>query len=715
MTMEDIALNIYVPSMAEESKKKAEEKVRRKTADTSKSIFHAQKNVKKKNVKSVVEDSSSRSKLKNIPSHFHVHAHIGITSNVDNSPIGEKSEKKLLKRTADIPTRQLDGHKTVKKKKGIAEDSSKLNNHSVSLFNQSNNVINISGNGDVEPIYEPLFSAKTFESLGLLHPHLVANLEQLFNIKTMTVVQQSTIPVLFSRKDALVRSQTGSGKTLAYAVPILNFLQDVRPKISRSDGVKALVVVPTRELALQTYECFQKLVRAFTWLVPGILIGGEKRKSEKARIRKGITILIGTPGRLLDHTKRTKSLSLRNVQWLVLDEADKLLDLGYEEAVGNLLEVLRMEQDDDVEKTKTVQTVLLSATLTPGVERLAGLALNSPVRLDASESKTENLNTDDVLSHFVIPQTLDQKYVIVPTKLRLVLLTAIIKYYQLEKANKVLIFMATQDMVNFYTELLSCVPEMENISFFKLHGNMTQIGRTEVFKKFRSTVSGVLLCTDVGARGLDLPKTDVIIQYNAPPNPADYVHRVGRTARVGSSGVSILFLESSEMNFLHWLNEKRIRLEEQNVETYLQGLTSLNMDTKKNKKLNIDIEETANSLQLKFENTILEDRKLHEIGCQAYKSWVRFYASYPKESRTIFCFKQLHLGHYAKSFALRDPPSAIGGIGKPSESYMKKKAMIKNMKNKKVGKLKVETIDKKTERLVTSEFESGIKFKRKKK
>uniref|UniRef100_A0A0V0GAG2 ATP-dependent RNA helicase n=1 Tax=Triatoma dimidiata TaxID=72491 RepID=A0A0V0GAG2_TRIDM len=711
MTMEDIALNIYVPSMAEESKKKAEEKVLRKTVDLSKSIL----NVKKKNVESIVEDSSSRT-IKDIPSHFHEHAHIRITSSVDNSSIvGEKSEKKLLKRTADALTWQTEGHKTVKKEKSTVQVYSKVKKHSASLFNQINDVVNISGNGDVEPIYEPLFSAKTFESLGLLHPHLVANLEQLFNIKTMTVVQQLTIPVLFSRKDALVRSQTGSGKTLAYAVPILNFLQDVRPKISRSDGVKALVVLPTRELALQTYECFQKLVRAFTWLVPGILIGGEKRKSEKARIRKGITILIGTPGRLLDHTKRTKSLSLCNVQWLVLDEADKLLDLGYEEAVGNLLEVLRMDQSDDLERTKAVQTVLLSATLTPGVERLAGLALNSPVRLDASESKTENLNADDVLSHFIIPQTLDQKYVIVPTKLRLVLLSATIKYhYQLEETNKILIFMATQDMVNFYTELLKNISEMKNISFFKLHGNMTQIGRTEVFKKFRSTVSGVLLCTDVGARGLDLPKTDVIIQYNAPPNPADYVHRVGRTARVGSSGVSILFLESSERNFLHWLNEKRIKLEEQNVETYLEGLISLNMDTKKNKKLSIGIEETVNSLQLKFENAILEDRKLHEIGCQAYKSWVRFYASYPKESRTIFCFKELHLGHHAKSFALRDPPSAIGGIGKPSESYMKNKAMIKKMKKKKDGKLKVETINEKTERLITSEFESGIKFKRKK-
>uniref|UniRef100_R4G333 ATP-dependent RNA helicase n=1 Tax=Rhodnius prolixus TaxID=13249 RepID=R4G333_RHOPR len=685
MTTEDITLNVYVPSPAEK------------------------KDVRSKKLKFVAEDSTNGFKLKNISSDYQESAFIRSASNVDSIITGNKCEKKLRKRSIDI-CRQLDTVKTVKKKKSTHEDSSKVDKYSTSLFNHRSDVINISGNIEVEPGYEPLFSAKTFESLGLLHPHLVANLEQLFNIKTMTIVQQSTIPVLLSNKDALVRSQTGSGKTLAYAVPILNFLQAVRPKISRRDGVKALVVLPTRELALQTYECFQKLVRAFTWLVPGILIGGEKRKSEKARVRKGITVLIGTPGRLLDHTKRTKSLSLSNVQWLVLDEADKLLDLGYEEAIGSLLEVLKMEQQTE----RTIQTVLLSATLTPGVERLAGLALNSPVRLDASEEKTENLNNDEVSLHFVIPQTLDQKYVIVAAKLRLVLLTATINYhYKQEKTNKILIFMATQDMVNFYTELLSCATQMKNISFFKLHGNMTQIERTEVFRKFRSTVSGVLLCTDVAARGLDLPQTDVIVQYNSPPNPADYVHRVGRTARVGSSGESVLFLESSEMNFLHWLNEKRIKLEEQDMETYLEGLVDLNVDSKKNKKLNVGIEEAANSLQLKFENAILEDKELHKIGCQAYKSWIRFYASYPKESRTVFCFKQLHLGHYAKSFALRDPPSAIGGIGKPSDLKMKNKTAIKK-KKKMDGRLKVETTNEKTVRLVTSEFESGIKFKRKK-
>ncbi|XP_073993636.1 ATP-dependent DNA helicase DDX31 isoform X3 [Rhodnius prolixus] len=578
------------------------------------------KDVRSKKLKFVAEDSTNGFKLKNISSDYQESAFIRSASNVDSIITGNKCEKKLRKRSIDI-CRQLDTVKTVKKKKSTHEDSSKVDKYSTSLFNHRSDVINISGNIEVEPVYEPLFSAKTFESLGLLHPHL-----------------------------------------------------------------------------------------AFTWLVPGILIGGEKRKSEKARVRKGITVLIGTPGRLLDHTKRTKSLSLSNVQWLVLDEADKLLDLGYEEAIGSLLEVLKMEQQTE----RTIQTVLLSATLTPGVERLAGLALNSPVRLDASEEKTENLNNDEVSLHFVIPQTLDQKYVIVAAKLRLVLLTATINYhYKQEKTNKILIFMATQDMVNFYTELLSCATQMKNISFFKLHGNMTQIERTEVFRKFRSTVSGVLLCTDVAARGLDLPQTDVIVQYNSPPNPADYVHRVGRTARVGSSGESVLFLESSEMNFLHWLNEKRIKLEEQDMETYLEGLVDLNVDSKKNKKLNVGIEEAANSLQLKFENAILEDKELHKIGCQAYKSWIRFYASYPKESRTVFCFKQLHLGHYAKSFALRDPPSAIGGIGKPSDLKMKNKTAIKK-KKKMDGRLKVETTNEKTVRLVTSEFESGIKFKRKK-
>ena len=150
----------------------------------------------------------------------------------------------------------------------------------------------------------------------------------------MTEAQYSSIPLLLKRKDVLVKSQTGSGKTLAYAIPIVQTLQQISPKIDRTSGILALVIVPTRELVLQTYTWFVKILKPFTWVVASYLMGGEKKKSEKARIRKGVNILVSTPGRLLDHLSSTKNLNLGRLQWLVLDEADRLLDLGYEKDVA---------------------------------------------------------------------------------------------------------------------------------------------------------------------------------------------------------------------------------------------------------------------------------------------------------------------------------------------------------------------------------------------
>ncbi|KAL1131542.1 hypothetical protein AAG570_011159 [Ranatra chinensis] len=383
----------------------------------------------------------------------------------------------------------------------------------------------------------------------MTHPQ-VSNLEQNFNVTQLTTVQKLSIPQLLAGKDALVRSQTGSGKTLAYAIPILQSLQGVRPKLTRDSGIRALVILPTRELALQTYECFLKLVKSYTWIVPGLLAGGEKKKSEKARLRKGINILVGTPGRVLDHALTTKVLSFHLVSWLILDEGDKLLEMGYEKDISSV-----EKHRDDYSSMLTLprrQTVLLSATLTSAVERLAGLALDDPVHIDASTGE----ETDDF---FVIPDSLTQKYVVVAPKLRLVVLASfIIRKCEVDKGSKMLVFMATQDMVDYHTNLLSTVLP-KTAEFYKLHGNMLQAERVEVFKSFRNSSSGVLLCTDVAARGLDLPKVDWIVQFTAPCNAADYVHRVGRTARVGTTGSALLFLAPSEVPFLEQLNCKRIK------------------------------------------------------------------------------------------------------------------------------------------------------------
>ncbi|XP_058800027.1 probable ATP-dependent RNA helicase CG8611 [Phymastichus coffea] len=618
-----------------------------------------------------------------------------------------------------------------------------------SLFGHNPEIPHI-GQRFVKPVNEKVFSAEKFSELGI-HAYAVSNLEQNMNITTMTTVQKKAIPVILSGHDVLVRSQTGSGKTLAYALPIIESLQSIKPKLSRNDGTRALVIVPTRELALQTYECFLKLVKPFTWIVPGYLMGGEKRKAEKARLRKGCVILVATPGRLIDHIKHTNALKLDRINCLVLDEADRMLDMGYEKDISeivatltntpntssdssydalamlrkniklkgnNLSEIKTEHEENDEENKYTVRrqnnsefeenstngnepksaesqqnnelgksageensnenklqrrkTILLSATLTHAVEKLAGLTMYNPVFVDAAKENIENSGgiDADVNEDLVVPQSVTQSYIVTPPKLRLVTLSAYIAgKCQQQGSHKIIVFVATQDMVDFHTETLSTVltkptdaededsDPLVDIEFFKLHGNMSHKERTDIFKTFRQAKSGVLFCTDVAARGLDLPEVDIVVQYTGPTSTRDYVHRIGRTARAGSSGTATIFLTPSEVEFVRMLEARKIRIKQDDMDDVLNNLIGPLSPHN-------SVHAAAIALQNNLEELVLENKKYHTLACKAYTSWVQFYSSYPREMRQVFNRKNLHLGHYAKSFALRDPPSKIGGAGK---------------------------------------------------
>ncbi|NXU89475.1 DDX31 helicase, partial [Xiphorhynchus elegans] len=342
----------------------------------------------------------------------------------------------------------------------------------------------------VQQVQENVFTTDSFSQLDL-HPHLVSA-----QLKTCFFgVQKQTIPVLLQGRDALVRSQTGSGKTLAYGIPLVQSLQGMESKIQRSDGPYALVLVPTRELALQSFDTIQKLLKPFTWIVPGVLMGGEKRKSEKARLRKGINILISTPGRLVDHIKSTECIHFRRTQWLIIDEADRILDLGFEKDVAVILNALNAERESR-------QNVLLSATLTEGVTRLADISLNDPVsisiadeiqkvlkpalQMDREASSASNCMEQE---SFAVPEKLKQYVVMVPSKLRLVTLAAfILEKCKFEKHHKMIIFFSSCEQVEFYYELFVKVlaggPELEQpghsspssmcLQFLRLHGDMEQ-------------------------------------------------------------------------------------------------------------------------------------------------------------------------------------------------------------------------------------------------
>lgn len=546
----------------------------------------------------------------------------------------------------------------------------------------------------LKPVSEKLFTITNYKDFPGIHPFMKKNLNEAMNVTQVTTVQQKSIQPILDGGDVLVRSQTGSGKTLAYAIPIIQKLQEIRPKLSRKDGIRAVVILPTRELSLQTLEIFIKLCKSFTWIVPSWLTGGEKMKSEKARIRKGINILVATPGRLLDHCKHTETLKFDKVEFLVLDEADRILDQGYERDIAEFLEILKKQKPQ-------FQSVLLSATLTPAVQRLAGMTLQSPVQIDAADDI--NITTNSL----VIPDSLKQHFIVTPPKLRLVALASFIlgKCQNVnEEESKMLVFMATQDMADYHTELLSTVLG-ENIAFFKLHGSMSQSERTDVFKTFRSVKSGVLICTDLAARGLDLPLVDWIVQFTAPSSSRDYVHRVGRTARVGHEGSSLLFLIPSEVKLVEELQNRRIRIEEIKLKDCLQNLLFVEIEGELSKLADGNIETAATALQMSFESAVLQQKILHTSACKAYTSWVRFYASYSKDLRDIFNFKQIHLGHFAKSFALRDAPSVISGIGKPkNKEEFKSKKMTMNKEKERSFKQK-SNVSKKQ---ILSEFDSGL-------
>ncbi|KAG8452261.1 hypothetical protein GDO86_004168, partial [Hymenochirus boettgeri] len=419
-------------------------------------------------------------------------------------PISLPSQKNGQNNSPAKPSKwKEDDPKSEKIPRGNKEDNSKGQSSvkTSSLFKNNPNVPDIERPA-VKQLKEKVFSSDSFSGLDL-HPHLVSTIQTVMNMTTMTSVQELSIPALLSGRDVLVQSQTGSGKTMAYGVPLVQTLQGASPKIQRIDGPYALVLVPTRELALQSFSTIQKLLKPFTWIVPGVLMGGEKRKSEKARLRKGINILISTPGRLVDHIKSTKSIHFHRVRWLIVDEADRILDLGFEKDVTTILNSLNAQSQQR-------QNVLLSATLNPGVARLADISLCDPVNVTVTEEanreaqlvKTakEGENSQDSPC-FAVPEKLRQHVVVVPSKLKLVTLAAfILGKWKCENKAKMIVFFPSCELVEFHHNMLGKVLPLGDIAggseaFLRLHGNMEQEERTEVFQRFTHSSAGILLCT----------------------------------------------------------------------------------------------------------------------------------------------------------------------------------------------------------------------------
>ncbi|QHO57589.1 hypothetical protein HN51_012146 [Arachis hypogaea] len=566
---------------------------------------------------------------------------------------------------------------------------------------------------------DSVFASCSFSSLGL-YPSLCDELCEKLGFEVPTLVQAQAIPVILAGRHALINAATGTGKTVAYLAPLIHHLQNYDTRIQRSDGTFALVLVPTRELCLQVYEILQKLLHRFHWIVPGYVMGGENRSKEKARLRKGISILIATPGRLLDHLKNTSSFLYTKLRWIIFDEADRILELGFGQDIQEILDLLGSRKAANDYKESTVprnsefqrQNLLFSATLNEKVNHLAKISLHNPVMIGLEGKTRKPVSTiesidssesdeDDEVKYsskmptavdYKIPRQLIQRYVKVPCGSRLAVLLSILKHlFERDTSQKVVVFFSTCDAVDFHHSLLSefhfstdpqtkerVIQMFLGCQTFRLHGNMEHEDRRSTFQAFKTEKSALLLSTDVSARGLDFPKVRCIIQYDSPGEATEYVHRVGRTARLGERGESLLFLQPVEIDYLQDLEKHGVSLAEYPLLKVLDNFTLHGQNKHVKKSVFIDLHPWVLCLQKALESFIISKPKMDELARKGFCSWVRAYTAHRGELKRIFMIKKLHLGHVAKSFALKQQPSLVG------QSFQKQNKKRKRFE-KKIG------------------------------
>ncbi|KAG6418772.1 hypothetical protein SASPL_120977 [Salvia splendens] len=376
-----------------------------------------------------------------------------------------------------------------------------------------------------------IMSSEAFEALPISKPSMDAIKDMKFAY--MTQIQARSIPPLLEGKDVLGAARTGSGKTLAFLVPAVELLFNIR--FTPRNGTGVIVICPTRELAIQTHAVAKDLLKYHSQTL-GLVIGGAARRGEAERIAKGVNLLVATPGRLLDHLQNTKGFIYKNLKCLVIDEADRILEANFEEEMKQIIKILPKER----------QTALFSATQTKKVEDLVRLSFQTkPVYIDVDDGRKRVTN-----------EGLQQGYCVVPCAKRFNLLYSFLKK---NLTKKVMVFFSSCNSVKFHSELLRYI----QIDCDDIHGKQKQQKRTSTFFDFCKAEKGILLCTDVAARGLDIPAVDWIVQYDPPDEPKEYVHRVGRTARgAGAKGNALLFLIPEELGFLKYLKAAKVPVKE---------------------------------------------------------------------------------------------------------------------------------------------------------
>ncbi|XP_074640068.1 uncharacterized protein LOC141898135 [Tubulanus polymorphus] len=418
----------------------------------------------------------------------------------------------------------------------------------------------------------------------------------------MTEIQSKTIPHLLEGRDLLAAARTGSGKTLAFLIPAVELMFKLR--FMPRNGTGCIIISPTRELSMQTFGVLKEVLKHHCHTY-GLIMGGTNRQEEAKKLAKGINIIVATPGRLLDHLQNTSEFMYKNLQCLIIDEADRILDIGFEEEMKQIMKLL----------PKRRQTMLFSATQTRKTEDLARISLKKEPLYIGVDDKRDQATVDG----------LEQGYVVCPIEKRFMLLFTFLKK---NRKKKVMVFFSSCMSVKYHNELLNYI----DLPVHCIHGKQKQTKRTQTFFQFCNAKESILLCTDVAARGLDIPRVDWIVQYDPPDDPKEYIHRVGRTARgEGGIGHALLILRPEELGFLRYLKHAKVPLSE--------------FQFSWNKISNI---------QPQLEKLIERNYFLHKSAQEAYKGYVRAYASHALKS--IYDANNLDLTKVALSFGFKIAP-----------------------------------------------------------
>ncbi|MDZ7742083.1 MAG: DEAD/DEAH box helicase [Bacteroidota bacterium] len=355
-----------------------------------------------------------------------------------------------------------------------------------------------------------------FDDLKIIKPVLKALKEENYSVPTL--IQERAIPLIINRKDVLGSAQTGTGKTAAFAIPILQHLYNDRQNYNRPRKINALIITPTRELAIQIAESFSTYGK-YTGIKNTVVFGGVAQGSQTLALKKGVDVLVATPGRLLDLMGQG-FIKLKDIEYFVLDEADRMLDMGFIHDIRKIIEKLPVKR----------QSLFFSATMPDNIVALSKKILHNPVKVEVSPVSSA---ADTLQQYLYYTNKKDKKD----------LLQHILKD---PKIDQVLLFSRTKHGADKIVRHL----KKNKIHSAAIHGDKSQNQRQKVLQQFKDGLLRVLVATDIAARGIDIDKLKYVINYDIPNLPESYVHRIGRAGRAGDEGISISICEPEENTYI---------------------------------------------------------------------------------------------------------------------------------------------------------------------